>query len=232
MNKDIKTKRLLFECKYWANKQKLDSYYNEQIFVRFYEKSKAYVMLVGPKDTPYEKGFFFFNFDFSSVNFPIEPPKVKYLTQGHNARFNPNLYTNGKVCLSLLGTWGKNTWNPVNTIETICHSILGLVMIENPIICEPGYTNKDNDYIEFVRFRVSQVAIMDAIDNKLPIQGQENKDFFKNIIQNIFEKNKEEYIKYIKTQLDTKNNKIFKSSYQSSNCNTNYKPIFDFLKSK
>lgn len=232
MNKDLKTKRLLYECKFWANKQKSESFYDENIFVKFYELSKAYVMLVGPKDTPYEKGFFFFNFDFSSVNFPINPPKVKYLTQGHKARFNPNLYTDGTVCLSLLGTWGKNTWLPVHTIETICQSILGLVMIENPIICEPGYTCKDEQYIEFVRFRVSQVAIMEAIDNKLPITGEENKEFFKNIIQNIFKKNKDDYVKYIEKQLETRNNKYYKSSYQNSECKTDYKPIYNFLLEK
>jgi hypothetical protein len=27
-------------------------------------------------------------------------------------RFNPNLYINGKVCLSLLGTWSGPSWNP------------------------------------------------------------------------------------------------------------------------
>jgi ubiquitin-protein ligase len=42
---------------------------------------------------------------------------VTLATTGNGTvRFNPNLYANGKVCLSLLGTWKGNTesenWNP------------------------------------------------------------------------------------------------------------------------
>lgn len=34
------------------------------------------------------------------------PPVVKLVTTGGGTvRFNPNLYNDGKVCLSLLGTW-------------------------------------------------------------------------------------------------------------------------------
>lgn len=34
---------------------------------------------------------------------------MKLSTTGHGkVRFNPNLYNCGKVCLSLLGTWGDN----------------------------------------------------------------------------------------------------------------------------
>lgn len=31
-------------------------------------------------------------------------------TSGGNVRFNPNLYQQGTVCLSLLGTWGGPSW--------------------------------------------------------------------------------------------------------------------------
>ena len=37
-------------------------------------------------------------------DYPISNPRVRLLTTGDNTvRFNPNLYANGKVCLSLLG---------------------------------------------------------------------------------------------------------------------------------
>lgn len=58
---------------------------------------------MGPADTPYEGGFFYFLVACTS-DYPIKPPKVKLLTTGNNTvRFNPNLYRNGKVCLSILG---------------------------------------------------------------------------------------------------------------------------------
>ena len=49
-------------------------------------------------------------------NYPTQCPKMQLMTTGGNSiRFNPNLYSNGYVCLSLLGTWrGDSTesWNP------------------------------------------------------------------------------------------------------------------------
>jgi ubiquitin-protein ligase len=41
------------------------------------------------------------------------PPEVYYHSGG--LRINPNLYENGKVCLSLLNTWqgkGSEVWHP------------------------------------------------------------------------------------------------------------------------
>ena len=45
-------------------------------------------------------------------DYPNRPPQVHFLTTGNGRiRFNPNLYNNGKVCLSLLGTWSGPGWN-------------------------------------------------------------------------------------------------------------------------
>ena len=45
-------------------------------------------------------------FDFSLDDYPNKPPEAEFLTTGGGtAVFNPNLYSCGKVCLSLLGTW-------------------------------------------------------------------------------------------------------------------------------
>lgn len=41
------------------------------------------------------------------------PPHFCYLSQC-SGRLNPNLYDNGKVCVSLLGTWiGKVSMGPI-----------------------------------------------------------------------------------------------------------------------
>lgn len=68
---------------------------------------------------------FFFNFiklDDSvfvfDVRFPNDYPKSPPLFHFHSVtgeKINPNLYTNGGICLSLLGTWhgeGVEIWNP------------------------------------------------------------------------------------------------------------------------
>ena len=70
----------------------------------------GYLLLIGPLDTPYEGGFFFFMLAFPD-DYPFSPPQVKILnTGGGTVRFNPNLYANGKVCLSILGTWSGPSW--------------------------------------------------------------------------------------------------------------------------
>jgi ubiquitin-protein ligase len=55
--------------------------------------------------TPYENGLFEFDV-FCDGEFPNKPPLVQFKTTGGGrVGFNPNLYPDGKVCLSLLGTW-------------------------------------------------------------------------------------------------------------------------------
>lgn len=55
-------------------------------------------------------------------------------------RFNPNLYNCGKVCLSLLGTWQGEPWNPKESNMTqVLKSILYLIFVDEPFYNEPGY---------------------------------------------------------------------------------------------
>lgn len=62
-------------------------------------------IIIGPADTPYENGIFEFDV-FCDYSFPNKPPMVHFRTTGGGrVSFNPNLYPDGKVCLSLLGTW-------------------------------------------------------------------------------------------------------------------------------
>jgi ubiquitin-protein ligase len=72
--------------------------------------------------------------------YPEKNPMVNIYTTGNgNVRFNPNLYADGKVCLSLLGTWRADageSWIPgVSTILQILVSIQSLVLISNPYFC-------------------------------------------------------------------------------------------------
>lgn len=64
---------------------------------------QIHALITGPFDTPYEGGFFYFVIR-CPPDYPIRAPRVKLMTTGDNqVRFNPNLYKNGKVCLSILG---------------------------------------------------------------------------------------------------------------------------------
>ena len=72
------------------------------IFIRLDEVriDCARVLIVGPSDTPYEDGLFLFDVLFPA-DYPQRSPQVRFLTTGGGLfRFNPNLYADGKVCLT------------------------------------------------------------------------------------------------------------------------------------
>eukprot|EP00755_Sulcionema_specki_P011452 Sspe_Gene.49060::Locus_26073_Transcript_1_1_Confidence_1.000_Length_1600::g.49060::m.49060/K10585/UBE2Z; ubiquitin-conjugating enzyme E2 Z len=99
-------------------------------------------MLVGPSQTPYHFGFFFFDMRFPQT-YPNEPPRVKITTTDFGrVRFNPNLYADGKVCLSILGTWRGETseiWRSAYSIGYVLNAIQSLIMNSEPYHNEPGF---------------------------------------------------------------------------------------------
>ncbi|KAI3917932.1 hypothetical protein MKW98_000166 [Papaver atlanticum] len=94
-----------------------------------------------PAGTPYHDGLFFFDIQLPT-DYPNSPPSVYYRSLG--IRLNPNLYYNGKVCLSLLNTWHGNkteSWNPSqSTVLQVLFSLQGLVLNANPLFNEPVLT--------------------------------------------------------------------------------------------
>ena len=72
-----------------------------------------------------------FAFDIYIPNdYPQTNPKVQLLTTGGGrVRFGPNLYADGKVCLSLLGTWEGPKWNSKHSsLYQVLISIQGLIL--------------------------------------------------------------------------------------------------------
>ena len=51
---------------------------------------KGYALIIGPSDSIYEDGFYFFEFFFPK-DYPFSPPKVIFHTGDGVTRFNPNL---------------------------------------------------------------------------------------------------------------------------------------------
>lgn len=131
---------------------------------------KQTIMIVGPKDTPYFGGYYFFEFEFPD-NYPTKPPKVVMKTIDGKIRFNPNLYECGKVCLSILGTWSGPSWTNIMTLKTILLSIRSL-MSDFPITNEPGFeetprdAQKNIDYNCYLIYHNYRLAIIDVIGKK------------------------------------------------------------------
>ncbi|KAG1749838.1 uncharacterized protein EDB91DRAFT_1109926 [Suillus paluster] len=117
----------------------------ESILVRAYEDRTDLLrcLIIGPENTPYEDAPFVIDWMLDS-NFPQSPPIAHFWswTNG-NGRVNPNLYEEGKVCLSILGTWSGDrteTWSAArSSLLQALVSIQGLVLVKEPWFCEPAY---------------------------------------------------------------------------------------------
>ena len=125
---------------------------------------KGYAMIIGPKDTPYFGGFYFFELQFP-VDYPHSPPSVIYKTNGDNIRFNPNLYVNGKVCISLLNTWRGEQWTSCQTLSTILLNLCTL-FCKNPLFNEPGIKKFHPDIVNYekiIEYANLNIAVCDVV---------------------------------------------------------------------
>jgi ubiquitin-conjugating enzyme E2 Z len=197
------------------------------------DMSKVYALLIGPEKTPYEKGFYFFKFDYPE-NYPMEPPKAKFYTQGSlksyrndklvSVRFNPNLYTDGKICLSMLNTWNGPGWVPTNTLSNVLVAIQALVLNEEPLRNEPGFEvaqfNEVLKYNYIIEYANIKISVLEIIKN-IP------RDFepFKDIINQYFIKNIDYYRNFILTQNDKLKEKVVDSPAYSMKINLDYQQL-------
>ena len=100
----------------------------------------GWAVVCGVSDTPYYGGAFCFEVRFPD-NYPFSPPTFTYLTNDGKVRFNPNLYKNGKVCLSLLNTWNGEQWSGIQSLSSILQNIQATVLHGEPLRNEPAYSN-------------------------------------------------------------------------------------------
>lgn len=143
-------------------------------------------MIIGPEDTPYAYGYYFFKIKITT-EYPFEPPKVIFLTNS-NIRFNPNLYTCGKVCISILNTWSGPQWTSCLNLKSVLLSLQTLLN-KNPLENEPGFeynfTEKHQSYINIIRHENLRVSIIERLNQV----SEENFKEFKNIMIQQFLKN-------------------------------------------
>ena len=172
---------------------------------------KGYAMIVGSSETPYYGGFYVFEF-FYPTDYPHSPPIVKYWTNGDNIRFNPNLYTSGKVCISLLNTWRGEQWTSCQSISTVLLNLCTL-LCKDPLLNEPGVNENHIDlknYNEIIDYKNIEIAILRMVlkdSRSFPSQF----DIFSPYIRENFIKNKDEIISFLEEK-----NKKHKSQFKLS----------------
>eukprot|EP01122_Echinamoeba_exundans_P007647 TRINITY_DN2398_c0_g1_i1.p1 TRINITY_DN2398_c0_g1~~TRINITY_DN2398_c0_g1_i1.p1 ORF type:complete len:897 (+),score=244.48 TRINITY_DN2398_c0_g1_i1:337-3027(+) len=153
-----------------ADYQELVKAKNPLIHVMIDEDDVTHVsaLIIGPEDTPYADGFFHFDMVYPH-DYPWNPPKVTLVTTNNGTvRFNPNLYSNGKVCLSILGTWSGPSWTSVQTMYSTLISIQSL-MNGAPYHNEPGYEEEKTKgdveaYNKIIQHETLRVAVCGMLE--------------------------------------------------------------------
>ncbi|KAL4245719.1 hypothetical protein ABKN59_001670 [Abortiporus biennis] len=147
--------------------------WNSSVFLRVDETRVDVIkaLITGPEGTPYYNGCYLFDI-FLGPSYNHAPPNVKYMTtNGGKYRFNPNLYADGKVCLSLLGTWSGPGWIAgKSTLLQVLISIQSMILCEEPYLNEPGWANsagtaESKAYSANVRRMVVKTAMLDNLKN-------------------------------------------------------------------
>lgn len=162
------------------------------------------VLIIGPEKTPYEDGFFFFEMLFPE-DYPFSPPKVEIRTTNPEYRFNPNYYIDGKVCLSILGTWTGPSWEPTMNIDTVLISVQTR-MNELPLENEPGWDNvpmqQKLTYNHIIRDLTLRYSVLHQLSNNFPnpqINDYMSFEVFRPVVLDYFQKRYENYFKLIDT---------------------------------
>ena len=182
---------------------------------------KGYALIIGPSDTPYFGGNYFFEFTYP-YNYPHSPPKVTYCTNGDNIRFNPNLYTSGKVCISILNTWRGEQWTSCQTISTLLLTLCTLLCVD-PLLNEPGITKTHKDFdnytkiIEYKNIDIAILKIIKSYPKKFDI-------FYPNVKEN-FLKNSDKIVKYLEEKMTNTEVCMLATNLYSMSCTIDYKKL-------
>tara|TARA_A100001015_G_scaffold270160_1_gene322474 strand:+ start:321 stop:1085 length:765 start_codon:yes stop_codon:yes gene_type:complete len=171
------------------------------------EMAKGYALIIGPEDSPYQHGAYLFEIVFPD-NYPHSPPKFKYLTNDGKTRYHPNLYTNGKVCLSILNTWKGDQWTSSITLSHILLDILS-ILTKDALLHEPGITlinrRQDvEDYDTIIEYKNIYFSICEFASVKSGYFKSETEELHK--LYREYVKNKKDRIKDIVTVLKEREN--------------------------
>ena len=199
------------------------------IYIHFDEDNmmKAKAMIVGPKGSLYENGFLFFDITFPK-NYPFSPPDISYISR-NSIRIHPNLYVgqhssgNGKVCLSILGTWSGPKWTSIMDITAVLMCIQSL-LDGNPLHHEPGQENNNSEsnnvYNSVIKYEsINTLLLKNYIDPPIGFE------IFHENMKSEIDKIKEEQVKKLEI-MNTENPKIIKALVPIYRINT----IIDYSK--
>jgi ubiquitin-conjugating enzyme E2 G1 len=101
------------------------------------------VIIEGPSETPYEGGYFQAQLKFPP-DFPSKPPTMTFQTPGF---WHPNVYKDGKVCISILHEAKEDQFNPQESMDLKWRPILSVEAVIISVISmlsEPNFASPAN----------------------------------------------------------------------------------------
>ncbi|KAI9667179.1 MAG: ubiquitin-conjugating enzyme E2 Ze [Alyxoria varia] len=162
---------------------------NPDYYVRFKDENilsfDAYIF--GPDDSLYSNKVVKVHFDIPS-DYPFSPPKAGFI-QHSGGRIHPNLYVEGKICLSILGTWPGEPWAQsmgidtgaffyiwrliylcndhllINNNDTVVLITIRSLLDKEPFKHEPGQKN-DPGFNKYVEYATWQYLLLDYLDRE------------------------------------------------------------------
>lgn len=86
--------------------------------------------------------------------YPIEPPEVTFdKQQDRPIPMHPHIYSNGIICLDLLGQQG---WSPVQSVQSVCMSIQSMLTSNDKNERPPG----DEDFVRGNKLRPRDIEFL------------------------------------------------------------------------
>jgi len=134
----------------------------------------GYACIVGPSDSLYFGGYYYFVFKFPT-NYPHSPPIVSYLTNTSNIRFHPNFYTNKKVCVSIINTWRGEQWSGCQNIRSVLMTFQSLFDKE-PLLHEPGIRSGHSDFhsyhtmVEYYNYKFACLTVLTEFTTYITVE--------------------------------------------------------------
>ena len=92
-------------------------------------------LITGPEGTCFEGGVFTARLTFPN-DYPLSPPKMQFVSD----MFHPNIYPDGRVCISILHAPGDDPmgyessaerWSPVQSVEKVLLSVVSMLAEPN-----------------------------------------------------------------------------------------------------
>jgi len=117
-------------------------------------------LITGPEGTVWEDGIFVATLSFPN-DYPLSPPNMRFASD----IFHPNIYPDGRVCISILHPPGDDPtgyessserWSPVQSIEKILISVVSMLAEPNDespanVDAAKMYREKRNEFNDIAR---------------------------------------------------------------------------------